>query len=53
MSQHSNQRFSKRIKTMTGSSKVSDYGVNVVKGVEEDQDEFLPEPVILHNPNRE
>ena len=53
MSQDSSKCGSKRIKEKLDSSKGLDYAVDAVKGVEHNEDDFIPEPLILHNENCE
>ena len=53
MSQDSSKHGSKCIKEKLDSSKGPDYAVDAVKGVEYNEDDFIPEPLILHNENCE
>ena len=53
MSKDSSKCGSKCIKEKLDSSKGPDYAVDAVEGVEYNEDDFIPESLILHNKNRE
>ena len=53
MSQDSSKHGRKCIKEKLDSSKGPDYAVDAVEGVEYNEDDFIPEPLILHNENCE